>query len=50
MVAKGGSERVKTRVQDELLTVQEFAEKAGVSVQAVYKRLNNLFNLSFNPG
>ena len=33
MVEKGGSEqRVKTRVQDELLTVQEFAEKAGVSV------------------
>ena len=35
---------MKTRVQDELLTVQEFAEKAGVSVQAVYKRLNNSLN------
>lgn len=30
--------------QDELLTVQEFADKAGVSVQAVYKRLNNSLN------
>lgn len=30
--------------QDELLTVQEFAEKAGVSVQAVYKWLNNSLN------
>lgn len=30
--------------QEELLTVQEFAEKAGVSVQAVYKRLNNSLN------
>lgn len=35
---------MKTRVQDELLTVQEFAERAGVSVQAVYKRLNNSLN------
>ena len=35
---------MKMRVQDELLTVQEFAEKAGVSVQAVYKRLNNSLN------
>lgn len=30
--------------QEELLTVREFAEKAGVSVQAVYKRLNNSLN------
>ena len=30
--------------QDELLTIQEFAKKAGVSVQAVYKRLNNSLN------
>lgn len=29
---------------EELLTVQEFAERAGVSVQAVYKRLNNSLN------
>lgn len=29
---------------DELLTVQEFAKRAGVSVQAVYKRLNNSLN------
>lgn len=35
---------MKRREQDELLTVQEFAEKAGVSVQAVYKRLNNSLN------
>lgn len=26
---------------EEILTVQEFAKRAGVSVQAVYKRLNN---------
>ena len=26
---------------EEMLTVQEFAKRAGVSVQAVYKRLNN---------
>lgn len=35
---------MKKMEQDELLTVQEFAEKAGVSVQAVYKRLNNSLN------
>lgn len=35
---------MKRREQDELLTVQEFAEKAGISVQAVYKRLNNSLN------
>lgn len=35
---------MKQREQAELLTVQEFAEKAGVSVQAVYKRLNNSLN------
>lgn len=29
---------------DELLTVQEFAKRAGVSVQAIYKRLNNSLN------
>lgn len=35
---------MKKREHDELLTIQEFAEKAGVSVQAVYKRLNNSLN------
>lgn len=35
---------MKKREKDTLLTVQEFAEKAGVSVQAVYKRLNNSLN------
>lgn len=32
------------RGEEQLLTVQEFAEQAGVSVQAVYKRLNNSLN------
>lgn len=35
---------MKKMEQDELLTIQEFAKKAGVSVQAVYKRLNNSLN------
>lgn len=35
---------MKKKAQDELLTVQEFADKAGISVQAVYKRLNNSLN------
>lgn len=29
---------------ESLLTIKEFAEKAGVSVQSVYKRLNNSLN------
>ena len=33
--------------ETELLTVQEFAEIAGVSVQSIYKRLNNSLNPYF---
>lgn len=35
---------MKKKEQVELFTVQEFAERAGVSVQAIYKRLNNSLN------
>ena len=34
--------------ETELLTVQEFAEIAGVSVQSIYKRLNNSLNHLLN--
>ena len=33
--------------ETELLTVQEFAEIAGVSVQSIYKRFNNSLNPYF---
>ena len=42
MVYKG--EKLKMGNEIKLLTIHEFAEKAGVSVQAVYKRLNNKLN------
>lgn len=41
---KQSGKTIKQIADDELLTIKEFAELAGVSVQSVYKGLNNRLN------
>lgn len=37
----------KKELENEYISIAEFAERAGVSKQAIYSRLNKIFNQKF---